>query len=233
MRKSQITALAVTFGLLAATASQAALESDCNRARYKAAIKYESCARKKDLAEPSDSGCLQKYAANWPKLQLKFEATSCALARFVDNGDGTVTDNLTNLVWEQKTNSNGIANYGDLHDADNTYTYSTDLDGDADGIAFTAFYGSLNNGACFAGQCDWRPPTAAELRTILLPESYPCTTNPCVSAEFLPSQSEEYGSATVGQNQPNTTWCVNFTNGTTMSEIKTASKYYRAVRGGF
>src|SRR5262245_27270599 len=44
--------------------------------------------------------------------------------RFVDNGDGTVTDQTTGLVWENKENQDGIADFADPHDADNTYTWS-------------------------------------------------------------------------------------------------------------
>jgi hypothetical protein len=38
--------------------------------------------------------------------------------RLVDNGDGTVTDNETGLMWEQKTDDGGI------HDATNRYSWS-------------------------------------------------------------------------------------------------------------
>ena len=32
-----------------------------------------------------------------------------------------VKDNVTGLVWEMKTNKDGVKNYNDPHDADNTY----------------------------------------------------------------------------------------------------------------
>lgn len=34
-----------------------------------------------------------------------------------------VKDNVTGLVWESKTNKDGVKNYNDPHDADNTYTW--------------------------------------------------------------------------------------------------------------
>jgi hypothetical protein len=44
--------------------------------------------------------------------------------RFVDNGDGTVTDNQTGLQWEKKTTAVGsVANLADPHDVDNAYTW--------------------------------------------------------------------------------------------------------------
>ena len=37
---------------------------------------------------------------------------------FTDNGDGTITDNNTHLMWEKKGDGGG------LHDKDNTYSWS-------------------------------------------------------------------------------------------------------------
>ncbi len=34
-----------------------------------------------------------------------------------------VKDNVTGLVWEMKTNKDGVKNYNDPHDADNDYTW--------------------------------------------------------------------------------------------------------------
>ena len=64
--------------------------------------------------------------------------------RFVDNGDGTITDRTTCLVWEKKDNAGGI------HDLNNTYDWNG---------ASTTFLGLLNT-AVFAGHHDWRLPTA-------------------------------------------------------------------------
>ncbi|MBV5267931.1 MAG: hypothetical protein JZU67_05405, partial [Burkholderiaceae bacterium] len=34
-----------------------------------------------------------------------------------------VKDNVTGLIWEMKTQKDGVKNYSDPHDADNTYTW--------------------------------------------------------------------------------------------------------------
>ena len=71
--------------------------------------------------------------------------------RFADNGDGTISDAQTGLMWEKKDDAVGI------HDKDNSYSWSST--GTADGTAFTIFLPTLNTPPCFAGHCDWRLPT--------------------------------------------------------------------------
>ncbi len=76
-----------------------------------------------------------------------------ASPRFVDDGDGTIADRQTCLVWEKKDNAGGI------HDLNNVYRWSSS--GSApDGDLFTTFLAGLN-GPGFAGHHDWRIPTAA------------------------------------------------------------------------
>ena len=41
---------------------------------------------------------------------------------FTDNGDGTITDNTTGLMWEKKSDD------GSIHDKDNTYTWGHDVE---------------------------------------------------------------------------------------------------------
>jgi hypothetical protein len=78
---------------------------------------------------------------------------SSATPQFVDNGDGTITDRQTCLVWEKKDNAGGI------HDFNAVYPWS-DTGSAPDGGAFTVFIAGLN-GAAFAGHRDWRLPTSA------------------------------------------------------------------------
>lgn len=157
--------------------------------------------------------------------------------RFVDNGDGTVTDTKTNLMWEKKEYLDGTADPINPHDADNLYQWSST--GTApDGAAFTDFLVRLN--ACvsadgsaltggFAGQCDWRLPTIAELRTILLA---PCATRPCIDPIFGPTQAFHYWSATTDSSSSLLAWFVDFFNGGVFDNGKPNLDYVRAVRGG-
>ncbi|MGH3579292.1 MAG: DUF1566 domain-containing protein, partial [Mycobacterium sp.] len=172
--------------------------------------------------------------------------------QFVDNGDGTITDRQTCLVWEKKSADNGV------HDKDIMHTWSTGTN-NPDGTAFTAFLATLNTATCFAGHCDWRLPSEdgqnspftgpKELESILL-APYPCGTNPCVPPAFntgctpgcvvtgcsctQSNVSAFYWSATtyVNSGGPINAWGVVFTNGFVSPTGKTFNFYARAVRGG-
>jgi hypothetical protein len=81
--------------------------------------------------------------------------------RFLDNGDGTITDSETGLMWEKKSRD------GSLHDAKNAYTWALSYNDPApDGTLFTTFLSGLNESG-FAGHTDWRIPTISELETII------------------------------------------------------------------
>ena len=81
---------------------------------------------------------------------------------YTDNGDGTITDHNTGLMWEKKDDSGGI------HDFDNTYSWCVDVSpangtcdngtNSMDGTIVT-FLATLNGGGGFAGYTDWRIPT--------------------------------------------------------------------------
>jgi hypothetical protein len=160
--------------------------------------------------------------------------------RFVDNGDGTITDSQTGLMWEKKDDSGGV------HDKDNLYTWSATFS-DPDGTAFVDFLGDLNN--CvddgnwppagvtggFAGHCDWRLPTIMELQSIVdlsAPGCGPPTYDPCIDPIFGPTASFYYWSSTADALNPYNAWDVNFTNGNVFYGGKDLDFYVRAVRGG-
>lgn len=175
-----------------------------------------------------------------------------AVPHYVDNGDGTVTDNKTGLMWEKKTNVGG-----NVHDFFNFYTWSTsNTDTAADGTLFTTFLATLNSdvtsnsaSTCFANHCDWRIPTVVELQSILL--APPCPFGfggpSCIDPIFGPSfgglaPNDFYWSSTsrAGGPGPIAAWVVDFApfslggiNGGPFGDSNKAGGYSaRAVRDG-
>lgn len=154
-------------------------------------------------------------------------------ARFVDNNDGTISDNWTGLMWEKKSDD------GSVHDWDNRYTWSTDRPWSPDGTAFTEFLTGLN-GQTFAGYTDWRLPTIHELETLRdLERSEPaidpvfhnnCTPG-CTVTECSCTASNFYWAATTEADGPSNAWVVGFFVGGVGANGKTGSKHVRAVRG--
>ena len=54
--------------------------------------------------------CLDRFLKKIADLH-NLTDTPCADTRFVDQGDGTVIDNFTGLIWEKKTNADGVASF--------------------------------------------------------------------------------------------------------------------------
>ena len=73
-------------------------------------------------------------------------------ASYTNNGNGTVTDNVTGLVWQQTPDSNGDGNIG----ASDKFT-----------LTKAEAYAASLNAQNFAGYNDWRLPTIKELYSLM------------------------------------------------------------------
>jgi hypothetical protein len=144
---------------------------------------------------------------------------------YTDNGDGTITDNNTKLVWEK------LADDGSIHDRDIQYSWDN---------AVAVHVGGLNT-ASFAGYTDWRVPNVKELLSIVDYEN----VGPAVSTAFNTgctpgctvlscscTAAFNYWSSTTYVITPGNAWFVNFHSGLPNAGGKPFSNHVRAVRGG-
>lgn len=149
---------------------------------------------------------------------------------YTDNGNGTVTDNNTGLVWEKLDDNNQAGDAG-IHDKTRTYTF----------VAAPEKINVLNN-ASFGGRNDWRLPNVRELATLV---DYG-RTNPSIASVFnsdctpgctvttcsCTGIATAFWSSTTYDWTKNNSWSVWFYEGTTSSYAKNTLLHVRAVAGG-
>src|SRR5438132_8838774 len=125
---------------------------------------------------------------------------------YVDEGDATVKNVNTGLMWEK------LSHDGSVHDDHNKYTWATALAGHV---------ATLNN-TNFAGHNDWRLPNVRELLSIvtyqnLLPTVAPAFDNHCSSGCSVTTCSctcsGDYWTSTFEADSPWRTWYVDFLYG--------------------
>lgn len=145
---------------------------------------------------------------------------------YVDNGDGTITDQKTALMWEK------ISDDDSIHDQDDLYTWAD---------AFAVKLVELNSGAGFAGYTDWRLPSLFELHSIINLG----TVEPAVSEAFNTACSAgctvltcsctgfgSYWSSSSHIFDQDEAWRILFSHGFSSGGRKTNLYRVRAVRGG-
>jgi hypothetical protein len=146
-----------------------------------------------------DDGALQKGVAS-------------PTPRFTDNNNGTVTDNLTRLIWMKNASALGVKNWAAALNTANTL---------ASGSA------GLTDGSQ-AG--DWRMPNLRELQSLAdyskvlpaLPENHP----------FAGVMSTYYWTSTTYAYNTAGAWTIGYADGYVSAQYKTDSYYLWCVRGG-
>ncbi|MBI4698003.1 MAG: DUF1566 domain-containing protein [Nitrospirae bacterium] len=156
---------------------------------------------------PGDDGDLQRGVA-WPD------------PRFKDNWDGTVTDDLTGLMWLK--NANCIATQYPAYGPNGNVTRDQSLN----------FVKGINNGTylnCGAGYYDWRLPNRKELMSLVdrsnssyaLPDGY-----------LFMNVGLMYFTSTTSARFTNLPWYINMVNGYT-NVWQNYDKFVWPVRGGY
>lgn len=140
-----------------------------------------------------------------------------AARSYTDNGDGTITDNVTGLMWEKLTND------ATIHDKDDCYTWAN---------AFAMKITDLNT-ANFAGHNDWRLPNINELQTLAdYGRSFPAIDPAFNNGVDSFNGSSGYWSSTTFASVVTSAWSVNLGDGNVGAFAKTNCGGVRAVRGG-
>jgi hypothetical protein len=141
--------------------------------------------------------------------------------RFTDNGNGTVTDNLTGLVWLKNANC-----------ANTTRTWATALSD----VAQLNTNGQMNGNNCGdtsndgSHQTDWRLPSVYELLSLTdFSQSGPSLPN---GHPFTGVQTGDYWSSTTYAVSTTDAWNVSMNSGHVQPLSKSVTTYVWAVRGG-
>lgn len=126
-----------------------------------------------------------------------------------------VLDNQTGLVWELKTDDDGV------HDKDKTYRWGG-RGAEQIGEKFFDDWNALidgSNSEKLCGFSDWRVPTIDELKTLVA-----AGANPAIDTSFFPlTLPKPYWSVSAYKNYPEHGQTVHFETG--------ASYYYNGYRG--
>ena len=130
---------------------------------------------------------------------------------FTDNGNGTVSDSVTGLMWQKC--SAGQNNDSTCSGTSQTYQWQG-------AFAFC-------NGLSLAGHSDWRLPNVKELHSIV----DDTVSKPAINTTPFPNtESSSYWSSTTYASNPSSAWLVGFDAGGVGYYGKTDVGYVRCVR---
>ena len=131
-------------------------------------------------------------------------------ARFINHGNGTLTDKQTGLMWKQCLEGQ---NGGQCAGKANPLSW--------DGAVNAA---QTANNAHYAGYSDWRLPTVDELVSVIERQC----SNPAVNLSIFPSTPAH--SVWTGNRSSANAWSVDFGIGHPFQSVMAGGKYVRLVR---
>ncbi len=158
------------------------------------------------LCPPPDAGAVTSTELEWalwpmPNSPVDVEGGAPNLERYTNNGDGTVTDDVTGLMWQRT-----------LPNAD-TFDQNAAV--------------MQCQGLSLAGHSDWQLPTYMELVSIVdLAQQ-----SPAIDPVAFPSTPAEiYWSSTPAMDTTSDWWDVSFVNGQTARDVVTGVHHARCLR---
>ena len=145
-----------------------------------------------------------------------------AWAAFTDNGDGTITDTTTGLVWDK-------CSRGQVWDNTTPPGTCTGAASHHDWAAALA-EATAANSASHRGHADWRLPNRTELESLVKIESFA----PAIDGTVFPDTAPlGYWTSTTHAPIPDgAAWNVDFNDGGTYADRKPFSNHVRLVRSG-
>lgn len=164
-----------------------------------------------DLSFP-DTGQTSSYGTGDDADYTSSNSAHTCDMSFTDNGNGTITDNCTGLMWkkcvEPDTSTSNCAG------TQSTYTWTNAL--------------ARCEGLSYAGYTDWRLPNVKELVSIVNYQVY----DPSINTTYFPATPSSYHwSSTTLMIRTDYAWYVNFYYGNAGSSNLTSAYYVRCVRG--
>jgi len=134
-------------------------------------------------------------------------------SRFTDNGNGTISDNGTGLMWQKC--QLGLSGSSCTTGSATTHTWQQALD-EADGSSLAVYN-------------DWRLPNHKELLSIVEQRCY----NPSINTTYFPNTSTSlFWSASPGADSTGSAWSVDFGSGYSYNYNRSSNRYVRLVRFG-
>ncbi len=146
-------------------------------------------------------------------------ATPAQAAPFFDNGDGTVTDGATGLMWDQCSRGQ-------------TWSSGPACTGTAEAFTWVDALNEVHvaNDANYKGHNDWRLPNVKELESLLKLDAY----DPAIDVAAFPNTppSSFFWSSTVYTPDAAFAWAVRFDDGYTFANNRGATSRVRLRRPG-
>ena len=135
--------------------------------------------------------------------------------RFMNNGDGTVTDNLTGLIWTQNA---GTPTVGSCAGGYKTWQGALD-------------YVTCLNSMNYLGHSDWRLPNVNELESLINADE-PNSATWLTDQGFIGVQSGYYWSSSSGAGHTDGAWVVSVWGGSVSYNYEADGIYVWPVRSG-